>query len=190
MAETGNGDEVVLDVYEYAYLAGGKDRVVESAIISLTERGMLSLRAGRLRTVGEERPQHAIELAVITACPRSKRVQDVFEALRQARELDELARRLVSLGLLRNWRRRITRAGRRRLATAASDGDLPTHVLEGSAALGSVRYGSLSAHAGAPSGLGRTLLRMGKALEDDRGHPADRGSDGDGGFGGGGGGGD
>ncbi|WP_328963372.1 TIGR04222 domain-containing membrane protein [Streptomyces virginiae] len=50
----GTGGEV-LDVYEYAYLAGGEQRVVESAIIALVERGTLSLRAARLRTLDAER---------------------------------------------------------------------------------------------------------------------------------------
>lgn len=45
-AGTGNGGEV-LDVYEYAYIAGGEQRVLESAIIALVERGTPSLRAGR-----------------------------------------------------------------------------------------------------------------------------------------------
>ncbi|WP_328790437.1 TIGR04222 domain-containing membrane protein [Streptomyces sp. NBC_00273] len=182
----GSGGEA-LDPYEYAYLAGGERRVVESAIISLVERGTLSLRAARLRTIGAELPQHPVERAVIAACPRSKRVQEVFEALEHCDEVDELARRLVLLGLVRNWRRRTTRAGRRRLAAAAAEGSLPPYVLEGPARLdpGPVRYGLLVDTG--PDGLGRTLRRMGKALDNESDHHAA-----DGGFscGGGGGGAD
>ncbi|MFD7783065.1 TIGR04222 domain-containing membrane protein [Streptomyces nojiriensis] len=179
----------VLDLYEYAYLAGGERRVVESAIVSLVERGTLSLQAARLRTLDTERPRHPVELAVIAACPRSKRVQEVFEALGHCDEIDELARRLVLLGLVRNWGRRTTRAGRRRLAAAASGGSLPPHVLEGPAQLapGPVRYGLLIT---TPDGLGRTLRRMGKALDNESDHHATDGGFGDFGGGGGGGGGD
>ncbi|MFF1368281.1 TIGR04222 domain-containing membrane protein [Streptomyces virginiae] len=180
-AGTGNGGEV-LDVYEYAYIAGGEQRVLESAIIALVERGTLSLRAGRLRTVDAEQPPHPVERAVIAACPRSKRVEEVFEDLRHREEIDALVHRLVHLGLVRDWRRRPTRAGRRQLAAAVSQGTLPAYVLEGTAALapGPVRAGPSGPHT-LPDGLGRTLRRMGKALEDD----SDTTS---GGYGGGGGG--
>ncbi|MFG2994774.1 TIGR04222 domain-containing membrane protein [Streptomyces sp. NPDC048257] len=175
----GNGGEA-LDLYEFAYLAGGEQRVVETAIISLVERGMLSLRAARLRIVDGERPEHPVELAVFAACPRSKRVQEVIEALAHCDEVDELARRLVSLGCVGSRRRRPTRAGRRRLATA----DLPAYVRSGPVALdpGPVRYGLLST---IPDGLGRTLRRMGKALDDDSAPTTDSSPDGGGGSGGG-----
>ncbi|MFB6512158.1 TIGR04222 domain-containing membrane protein [Streptomyces virginiae] len=185
-AGTGNGGEA-LDVYEYAYLAGAEQRVLESAIIALVERGTLSLRAGRLRTVDAEQPPHPVERAVIAACPRSKRVEEVFEDLRHREEIDALVHRLVHLGLVRDWRRRPTRAGRRQLAAAVSQGTLPAYVLEGAAALapGPVRAGLSGPHT-LPDGLGRTLRRMGKALEDDS--DTTSGGYGGGGDGGGGGG--
>ncbi|MFE5576949.1 TIGR04222 domain-containing membrane protein, partial [Streptomyces anulatus] len=64
-----------LDRYAYAFLAGGRRRVVESAVVALTEQGVLSLRATRLRSTGEAQSTHAVEHAVIAACPRSKRVE-------------------------------------------------------------------------------------------------------------------
>ncbi|MFE7412544.1 TIGR04222 domain-containing membrane protein, partial [Streptomyces laurentii] len=103
--DAGDDDEE-LDVYAYAFLAGGALRVAESAVIALTERGMLSLGAARLRVVGDERPAHPLERAVITACPRSKPVRDVVEAVRNSPEVAELACRLLALGLVRDWRRR------------------------------------------------------------------------------------
>ncbi|MCP3760746.1 TIGR04222 domain-containing membrane protein [Streptomyces sp. TBY4] len=178
-----------LDPYQYAYLAGGGMRIAESAVVSLIERGMLSLGAARLRVIGGDQPEHPVELAVIVACPRSKPVREVIEAVRNSSEVDELARRLVSLGLVRRRRRKPTRAGRRRLADAASAGHVPAHILHGPVALipGSARRGLLGTHP-VPDALGCTLIRMGKALDDDRGQGSDAGADG-GGFGGGGGGG-
>ncbi|MGW6576377.1 hypothetical protein ACWGAN_29990 [Streptomyces sp. NPDC054945] len=54
---------------------------------------------------------------MVAACPRSRRVEEVLADLRHC---EELARRLVHLGLVRNWRRRPTRTGRRHLAAAAA----------------------------------------------------------------------
>ncbi|MFH8715800.1 TIGR04222 domain-containing membrane protein [Streptomyces zaomyceticus] len=188
----GDGSEQVLDLYAYAYLAGGRQRVVESVIISLVERGVVSLRAARLRAVGgEAHPQHPVERALLAVCPRSMRVEEVIEALRDSHEIDEVAGRLVALRLLSSRRRRTTRAGRRRLASAISEGSLPVYVREGPVALapGSVRYGLLSTRT-VPDGLGRRLMRMGKALDDDRADTTGSGPDAGFGCGGGAGGGD
>ncbi|MFF2775459.1 TIGR04222 domain-containing membrane protein [Streptomyces sp. NPDC058052] len=186
-AEAGAGGDG-LDLYAYAYLAGRERRVLESAVVVLAERGVLSLAAGRLRVMGGEPPQDPVELAVVAACPRSKPVGDVLDGLRGSPEIEALVRRLVSLGLVRNRPRGTSRAGRRCLASAVSEGRVPPYVLHGPAALdpGPVRYG-LAATGSGRDGLGRTLRRMGKAL-DDPAHAADGGADG-GGFGGGGGGG-
>ncbi|WP_097955700.1 MULTISPECIES: TIGR04222 domain-containing membrane protein [Streptomyces] len=157
-----------LDRYAYAFLAGGRRRVVESAVVALTEQGVLSLRANRLRPTGEVRSTHGVEHAVVAACPRSKRVEEVIDAVGRSQQLDDLARQLVCLGLLSGRRQRTTRSGRRLLAAAVSEGSLPGYVLEGPAVLatGPVRCGLLSATS-IPDGLGRTLRRMGKALDDD-----------------------
>ncbi|MFD7125034.1 TIGR04222 domain-containing membrane protein [Streptomyces anulatus] len=167
-----------LDRYAYAFLAGGRRRVVESAVVALTEQGVLCLRATRLRPRGEVRSthavEHAVEHAVVAACPRSKRVQEVIDTVGRSQPLDDLARQLVCLGLLSSRRQRTTRAGRRLLAAAASEGSLPRYVLEGPAVLatGPVRHGLLSATS-IPDGLGRTLRRMGKALDDDHSSSTD-----------------
>ncbi|MFJ6513419.1 TIGR04222 domain-containing membrane protein [Streptomyces sp. NPDC091406] len=172
-----------LDRYAYAFLAGGRRRVVESAIVALTEEGVLSLRAARLRATGEVRSEHAVECEVMAACPRSRRVQEVIDLVGCSQPVDDVARRLVSLGLL-SGRRRTTRVGRRLLATAASEGSLPAYVLKGPAVLagGPVRQGLLSAHP-VPDGLGRALRRWGKALDDD--HDSSAGGTGNGSSGGG-----
>ncbi|MFK3735171.1 TIGR04222 domain-containing membrane protein [Streptomyces sp. NPDC088090] len=188
-ADSGGED---LDLYQYAYLAGGSPRVAESAVVQLTERGTLSLGTTRLRVIGEERPEHPVEIAVVVACPRSKPVREVIETVRNSPEVDAVARRLVSLGLVRRWRGKPTRAGRRCLADAAAAGRVPAYALHGPAALvpGSARRGPADSHP-VPDGLGRTLIRMGKALDDGRGHDTDSSAEGGGsdGFGGGGGGG-
>lgn len=147
-----------LDRYAYAFLAGGRRRVAESAVVALTEQGVLSLRANRLRPTGEVRSTHAVEHAVVATCPRSKRVEEVIDTVGRSQQLDDLARQLVCLGLLSGRRQRTTRSGRRLLAAAASEGSLPGYVLEGPAVLatGPVRRGLLSATS-IPDGRGLFL---------------------------------
>ncbi|MEU7024119.1 TIGR04222 domain-containing membrane protein [Streptomyces sp. NPDC046203] len=180
----GIGDE--LGVYAYAYLAGGGRRVAQSAALSLTERGVLSFRVGRLRVIGDERPPHPVERAVIAACPRSRPAREVVDAAADSPEVGELARGLVALGLIGSRRHRPTRAGRRCLAAVAAEGRLPAYVLAGPAALDPRRHPTPYGPAGfqtLPAGLGRTLIRMGRALD----HEGDHHSDSGGGSGGGGG---
>lgn len=175
-AVTGGED---LDLYQYACLAGGVLRVAESAVLVLVERGTLSLAAARLRVVGDRHCEHPVEEAVVTACPRSKPLRQVIDAVGRSAEAGDVVRSLVSLGLLGPRRHRPTRAGRRRLADAASTGAVPAFALHGAAAL--VRASTRSGPPGprsVPDGLGRTLVRMGRALDDDRGHTTDGGSGG------------
>ncbi|MFF6888914.1 TIGR04222 domain-containing membrane protein [Streptomyces sp. NPDC012421] len=180
------GREMDLDLYQYAYLAGGGLRVAESAVVTLTLRGALSMGAARLRVVGEERPEHPVELAVIVACPRSKPLREVIEAVRRSPEVEEVAHHLVSLGLAGRRRRKPTRAGRRRLADAASAGQVPAYALHGPSTPvpDPARHGPLDTHP-VPDDLARTLIRMGKALDDSPHHGTDSGTDG-GTYGGGG----
>ncbi|WP_405410927.1 TIGR04222 domain-containing membrane protein [Streptomyces rubiginosohelvolus] len=173
-----------LDLYGYAFLAGGRQRVVESAVVALTEQGVLSLSAARLRATGDLRSGHPVEEAVMAACPRSRRVQEVIDRVGRSQPVDDIARRLAGLGLLSHRRQRITRRGRRLLAAAAAEAGLPAYVREGPATLpaGPVQRGLLAAHP-IPDGLGRALRSMGRAL-DDR-HDASAGDSGDGGSSGG-----
>ncbi|MFH9111670.1 TIGR04222 domain-containing membrane protein [Streptomyces globisporus] len=179
-----------LDRYAYAFLAGGRQRVVESAVVALTEQGVLSLRATRLRATGEVRSGHAVEEAVMAACPRSRRVQEVIDRVVCSPSVDDIARRLVRLGLLSRRRQRVTRRGRRLLVAAVAEGGLPAYVREGPVTLptGPVRHGLLAAHR-IPDGLGRALRSMGRALDDRHDAPAGDSADGgsSGGFGWGGG---
>ncbi|KOG37139.1 TIGR04222 domain-containing membrane protein [Streptomyces resistomycificus] len=179
-----------LDTYDLAFLAGRERRVVDSALIALSERGLLVIRASRVRAVGDEQPDHPIERALVAACPGSRSILATRQSLEHSPEVEEISRRLTARGLLKGSRRRTTRAGRRQLDAAARDESLPAYVLDGPATLrsGPVRRGVLGTHP-TPTGLGRSLIRLGKALEDDTSGTA---PDSGGGFGcgGGGGGGD
>src|SRR3954454_4873257 len=124
------GDERLLDVYEAAYLAGGPDRVVETALVGLVETGGVRVqRAGQLSVV-DDRPRHPIEDAVLAAIgPHGYRQ---FELVRWMAGKDErltaLTERLRRNGLVSGielpwWRRRVllTAAGRRTLRRLRAD---------------------------------------------------------------------
>ncbi|MFE6159454.1 TIGR04222 domain-containing membrane protein [Streptomyces sp. NPDC056486] len=192
-AVTAAGARRALGVYDVAYLAGGPHRVVECALISLAESGQLRFRATRVRAVGDELPEHPVERALITACPQSRRTASVCAKMWESPEVEEIGGRLVEWGLVTRARRLPTRVGRQRLKAAEQDGSLPAYVFDGPGVLprGAVRRGVMDAQL-IPSGIGRTLLRMGNALEhewdsDSSGH-SDSGSSFSCGGGGGGGG--
>jgi uncharacterized membrane protein YgcG len=177
---TGPEDEAgALDLYDVAYLAGGAHRVADSAVITLAERGLLTVRGTRVRAAdGEQRSAHPVEDALLASCPRSRRVVAVHSALQRSPEVEEIGRRLAARGLVTGSRRRPTRAGRRRLRAALENGSLPAYVFEGPAVLprGPVRRGMAGIQP-IPSGLGRTLIRMGKALDNDYDHGHGTGAD-------------
>ncbi|WAZ25747.1 TIGR04222 domain-containing membrane protein [Streptomyces cinnabarinus] len=179
-----------LGMYDVAFLAGREERVVDSAVIALAERGLVVVSAARVRALGDETPEQAVERAVFTSCPRSRSIAAVRRALEHSSPVEEIGRRLSARGLLSRSGRRLTRRGRRMLKAAARDDGLPSYVLEGPTALrpGPVRRGVMAGHT-VPAGLGRHLVRMGKAL-DDEGPDTSAGSDGGFGCGGGGGGSD
>lgn len=165
-----------LDAYDIAFLAGGPQRVADSALIALSERGLLKLGGSRVRAVGEARPQHPVEGALFALCPRSRNTASVLTALQHSPEVEEMARRLAARKLVTGSRRRPTRLGRQQLRAAERAEGLPEYVFSGPATLphGPVRRGVVNARP-IPSGLGRTLIRMGKAL--DRDHDSDPDSD-------------
>lgn len=197
-------EPTALDVYDMAFLAGGAQRVVDGAIIALSGRGLLVLRASRVRAGGAAGPReegdglagpalHPVERALVALCPSSRSITWVRDVLRRSPEVQDIARGLAAAGLLAGPRGRPTSAGRRRLRAAGTDGSLPPYVFGGAAALpdGPVRRSVMDA-APAPSGLGRTLIRLGNALDrdSDASTGSDGGSGGGSGCGGGGGGSD
>lgn len=164
-----------LDLYEIAYLAGGPLRVAETALITLHERGIVTVQRSRVRA-GKTRADHPVERALTELCPYRKRVRFVLTMLLSGPETEEIGRRLVSYGLLTRSRQRFTAAGRRHVQTAKEDGALPVHVFDGPAALPDpVLRRTVRDAIPIPSGLGRRLIRMGRALDSD--YDSDYGSD-------------
>ncbi|MFU0239563.1 TIGR04222 domain-containing membrane protein [Streptomyces scabiei] len=80
-------------MYDLAFLAGGVQRVADSAVIALSETGSLRMRGSRVRAVGEARPEHPVERAVIAWCTRSRSIASVSTALRTSPEAEEAAGR-------------------------------------------------------------------------------------------------
>ncbi|MEU6761906.1 TIGR04222 domain-containing membrane protein [Streptomyces sp. NPDC046853] len=190
-ATTAVGARRALGVYDVAYLAGGSRRVVECAVIRLAESGLIRLRASRVRAVEGELPSHPVERALVTACLRNRSTASVCAELRESDEVEEIADRLAEWGLVTRARHQLTRVGKQRLQMAEEDESLPAYVCGGPAVLptGTVRRGVTEAQL-IPPGLGRALLRMGRALDNglDSSDHYDSGSGGGCGGGGGGGG--
>lgn len=183
-----------LDVYEVAYLAAGPHRVAQVALLGLRERGLVGVVGPRVRA---ERPGgggHPVERALTAACPRGKGVTAVLAAVAGGPEVAGIRERLRSAGLLGRVRSRPTAAGRRRVAAARAEGSWPAYVFDGPPAVADRLLRRVVQEATPlPTGLGRTLVRMGKALDradhDRHGHGHDGGSCGSAGHGCGGGGG-
>jgi hypothetical protein len=91
-----------LDVYDIAFLAGGPDRVVETALVALVRAGRVRIHApGRLATAELSR-RHPVEAAVLDAVgPTGHRSVDTvrWRLLDDDRLLD-VGRRLRAAGLL------------------------------------------------------------------------------------------
>ena len=122
-----------LDVYDVAFLAGGPERVVETAIVVLVRRGCLRVHSpGQLATAGLAR-WHSVEAAVLDAVGPKGRCSPSTVRWRLADDarLHDVGRRLREAGLVRRGvvgrgaggRALIpTRAGRKVLADV---GELP-----------------------------------------------------------------
>lgn len=176
-----------LEMYDVAYLAGGAPRVAECAVIALSERGLLVLRVSRVRAAHKDLPRHPVERAAIASCPRSSSTASVCADLQLSPEVEAIGDRLAEWGLVTGRRPRLTREGRQQLQAAERDGTLPPYVFGGPAVLpeGAARRGVMDAQT-VPPGLGRALLRMGRALDDSGSDHYDSGSSCGGGGGGGG----
>lgn len=131
-----------LDVYEIAFLAGGPDRVVETALVVLVESGRVRIHApGELATVASTR-RHPVEAAVLDAVGgRGHRSADtICWRLAGDERLTGLAVPLVEAGLLRRRllpgrpRWTATRAGRHELARLETRPPAD-HALDGGSAL-------------------------------------------------------
>jgi uncharacterized membrane protein YgcG len=127
MNGTGTALLTTRDVYDVAQLAGGLPRVVDTAVVTLLERGRLKVDGfGRLQAVGTA--VHPVEAAVLDlAGPRFRRtVAGLRVRAQEEPRLTGVAERLVAQGLLRrnpfaglcgSWPAQLrTAAGRRVLA--------------------------------------------------------------------------
>ena len=122
-----------LDVYDVAYVAGGPDRVVDTAVVALVRSGRVRIHApGQLATIDPTR-RHPVEAAVLDAMGTTghRSMDTIRWRLSGDDRLDDLGRRLHKAGLvgrtaavgslLHGQHRALapTRAGRRLLAAAA-----------------------------------------------------------------------
>ncbi|WP_046496815.1 TIGR04222 domain-containing membrane protein [Streptomyces odonnellii] len=192
-------DTPVLDRYDIAHLAGGARRVAETALVGLHGRGVITVLGQRVRAAestdgsADGGAEHPVEQALVALCPRSRSVASVLADVGRGAETAAIERRLVAYGLRTRYRHRLTQAGRRSLEAAVREGVLPAYVFEGPAAVPDRRLSRVIRGAELPSGLGKSLIRLGKALDSD--HDSHHDSDTHGGSGhscggGGGGGGD
>ncbi|MFF3749512.1 TIGR04222 domain-containing membrane protein [Streptomyces sp. NPDC002018] len=189
-----------LDRYDIAHLAGGAQRVAETALIELRGRGVITVLGPRVRAAEStdgptgEGALHPVEQALVALCPWSRSVAAVLADVARGAQTGEIERRLVAHGLRTRHRHRLTHAGRQTLETAVREGVFPAYVFEGPAAVTDRRLSRVIREAELPSGLGKSLMRLGKALDSDHepGHDSDAhsGSGHSCGGGGGGGGGD
>ncbi|WP_432076531.1 TIGR04222 domain-containing membrane protein [Streptomyces wuyuanensis] len=198
-ARAAAGTSESLDLYEAAFLAGGPGRVADTVVIALCERGMLLMRASRVRAADsgrrEDATRHPLEQTVLGLCERGRSTAYVRIAVVRSPEVEAIGQRLAALGLVTSVRNRTTRTGRRRLRAARQDGSLPRYAFEGPAALpaGPVRRGVVDARP-VPTGFADSPLHWGRGYEHGRdgdSGPASADDSGSGGgFGCGGGGGD
>jgi hypothetical protein len=119
-----------LDVYDVACLAGGPDRMVDTALVALIRSGRVRVaRPGELEAIGLDR-RHPVEAAVLDALGsgRPHSLQTIRWRAAGDPRLAEVTRRLLDAGLLsRGWgavvlreraRPVVSRAGRRALDEA------------------------------------------------------------------------
>ncbi len=92
-----------LDLYEIAYLAGGPDRVVDTALVALVESGRVRVHAPGELAVVEPGRQHPVEAAVMDAVgTRGHRSVDTVRwRLADDERIAGLGRSLAAAGLLR-----------------------------------------------------------------------------------------
>jgi hypothetical protein len=109
-----------LDVYDIAYLAGGPDRVVDTALVALVETGRIRVQPPGQLAVAESGRRHPVEAAVLDAVgTRGHRSVDVIRwRLGDDDRVLAVGRRLVAAGLLSRWARVRRRNGHRPVPTA------------------------------------------------------------------------
>jgi hypothetical protein len=103
-----------LDLYQAAYLAGGRDRVVDTALVVLVSAGRVRVTApGELATVDLTR-RHPVEAAVLDAIGPAgfRSVETIRWRLSTDQRLDDLVHGLQDDGLINRSRHRTTHPDR------------------------------------------------------------------------------
>jgi hypothetical protein len=145
-----------LDVYDIAFLAGGPDRVVDTALVVLVESGRVRVHApGELAVVDPTR-QHPIEAAGMDAVGTHghRSIDTIRWRLADDERLRVLGQSLAAAGMLRR-RLRLGRRGPHRQAWSATGSGRQAlrrileqppanHALDGGSALGVALHGRQS----------------------------------------------
>ncbi|MFF4318438.1 TIGR04222 domain-containing membrane protein [Streptomyces sp. NPDC001568] len=181
------------DVYGLARLAGGPHRVAEVALLRLRERGLVRVTGSRVRAEAPAGVGSApVERALTELCPRGASLAMVLTELARGPEVARIGQDLRAAGLLGRVRQnRPTAAGRRLVERARRCRAWPPYVFGGSPVLPDrLLRRALAQAQPPPAGLGKALVRMGKALDraEDRHDGSGDGQDGGHSCGGGGGG--
>jgi hypothetical protein len=95
-----------LDLYEIAYLAGGAERAVDTALVTLVQTGRIRVHSpGRFAAVGLRR-RHPVEAAVLDAIGQAghRSVDTILWRLADDERLLDVEDRLRKAGLLRRGR--------------------------------------------------------------------------------------
>lgn len=102
------------DHYELAYLCGGPVRVVQTAVLALSEARRIRLSRGTHRVdVVRRESDDPVQAAVLAEIPDTGRpLGRVIEAAARTPEMDAITARLAEAGLVRPGSARLTRGGR------------------------------------------------------------------------------
>jgi hypothetical protein len=111
----------VLDLYEIAFLAGGPDRVVDTAVVALVETGRVRIPSPGQLAVADPARRHPVEGAVLDAIGTQghRSIDMIVWRLAGDDRVREIGRRLTAAGLLRRTPAWLGRDGRRSVPTAA-----------------------------------------------------------------------
>ncbi|MGW0396066.1 TIGR04222 domain-containing membrane protein [Streptomyces sp. NPDC003042] len=194
----GSGETRALDVYDVAFLAGGAQHVVDSAVTTLNQRGLLMVHNAQVHSVEGKQALHPVERAMVVFCGRPTNIDIVRAVLQRSPEIEKIGRGLATWGLVTGAERQMTPAGRRHLQQAQLDPRMLAYVFPHRSPRweGAVRGPVGRAQAG-PARRGQPPRRTGNRQYGDSGPDmgthfggGHSGGDGDGGGGGGGGGGE
>lgn len=117
----GSGETRPLDAYDVAFLAGGARHVVDSAVTTLNQRGLLVVRNAQVHFVEGKQPLHPVERAMAVFCRRPTDIDTVRAVLQRSPEVERIGRGLAVWGLVAGAARQTTPAGRRHLQQARLD---------------------------------------------------------------------